>query len=72
MVLSLKTKTLKILSKDSQLVAKQTKLICGGLNTDTVTQNNRHNTDTVTQVKGFNTDTVTQVAGFNTDTVTQF
>ncbi|MCF6441952.1 hypothetical protein L1077_21215 [Pseudoalteromonas luteoviolacea] len=61
MILSLKTKTLKTLSQNAKLGAKQTKLIGGGLNTDTVTQNNRLNTDTVTRVNGLNTDTVTQI-----------
>ncbi|MCF6441954.1 hypothetical protein L1077_21225 [Pseudoalteromonas luteoviolacea] len=66
MLLSLKTKTLKMLSQNAQLGAKQTKLIGGGNNysipnTDTVTQFSVPNTDTVTQYSEPNTDTVTQI-----------
>ncbi|MDK1290309.1 hypothetical protein [Pseudoalteromonas umbrosa] len=65
MLLSLKTKTLKILSQNAKLGAQQTKQIGGG---------NKYtgpNTDTVTQFAAPNTDTVTQYAAPNTDTVTR-
>ncbi|KZN54874.1 hypothetical protein [Pseudoalteromonas luteoviolacea] len=65
MLLSLKTKTLKILSKNAQLGAKQTQLIGGG------TDYTAPNTDTVTQFAAPNTDTVTQFSAPNTDTVTR-